>query len=188
MLPAVARLVPLLYLAILSVEAVGLTALYLVVRPAAGSWLNIVVGSVGLLSMIAMLVYSIARRSRTLRGWMRLSAWLHLHIFLGLQGVLFVYVHCLTLFWRHGWPILVNPAMLNLYAVTIVFFSGLFGRYLYAWVPKNPSGQPVAGIGRGYAVAQRVFSWWILLHRPIAAAMYLLSFVHVVLALAFRKW
>jgi hypothetical protein len=188
MLPAVPSVVPLLYFAILFCEAVGLTGLYLLLQPDSSSWLNVLVGTVGLSSMIAMLVYSLARRSKTLRSWMRLSAWLHLHIFLGLQGVLFAYVHCLPLLWRHGWPILVNPGMLNLYAVTVVFFSGLFGRYLYAFVPKNASGQPVAGIGGSFGGVQRLFSTWILLHRPIAAAMYLLSFVHVALSLAFMGY
>ncbi len=248
------RLLPWIYLLLLAAETFVLVPAYLVFQPESGSLVNLVVGVIALASMIAMLVYSIARRSRLLREWMRLSTWLHLHIFLGLQGVLLAYVHCLPLLWRHGWPILVNPGMLNLYAVTIVFASGLFGRYLYAQVPKTLGGQHLAAreldeelarlteglpaaitalwkdapqprgffgvIGAGQvrsarlrelrrlpldpkvrelaarrvtlehqkaamAAAQRVFSWWILLHRPIAAAMYLLSFVHALLSLLF---
>ncbi len=249
-------LVTALYLAILTVEALVLVPFYVWLRPASGSGLNLVVGTVALASMIAMLVYSFARRMKFLRNVMRLSSWLHLHIFLGLQGILLAYVHCLPLFWRHGWPILVNPGMLNLYAVTIVFGSGLFGRYLYAQVPKTLGGQHLvakevdaelkalgdkvpaeaerlwkdapgargflgviaAGRARNAALralgaipmerearvlaerrivlehqkramasAQRVFSWWIVLHRPFALAMYLFSFVHAALSLLFFK-
>ncbi len=243
-----------LYLFVLLVEAVVLVPAYVWFRPASGSGVNLVVGTVALASMIAMLVYSLARRFKFLRDWMRLSSWLHLHIFLGLQGILLAYVHCLPLLWRHGWPILVNPGMLNLYAVTVVFLSGLFGRYLYAQVPKTLGGQhlaakevdqELAALGgqvpaglerlwtdapgapsvfglvtaararsqalralrgqplapevralaerrvtlehqkRAMASAHRVFSWWILAHRPIALAMYLLSFVHAALSLLF---
>lgn len=248
------RLLPLIYVSALALEAAVLVPAYVLTRPTSGSLVNLVVGAVGLACMIGMLVYSIARRSRMLREWMRLSTWLHLHIFLGLQGILLAYVHCLPLLWRHGWPILVNPGMLNLYAVTVVFLSGLFGRYLYAQVPKTLGGQHLqvrevdaelasltaglpgdirklwegAPVPTGFlgvisagsvrqarlrdlrklplepkvrelaarkitlehqkaamGAAQRVFSWWILLHRPIAAAMYLLSFVHAAIGLLF---
>ena len=242
------------YLLVLLLEAAVLVPAYVVLRPESGSGLNLVVGTIALASMIAMLVYSLARRLKFLRDWMRLSYWLHLHIFLGLQGILLAFVHCLPLLWRHGWPILVNPGMLNLYAVTVVFLSGLFGRYLYAQVPKTIGGQHLAakevdeelkalgdrvpkeverlwaaapgapsvlgivGAGRApsaairelgriplapevralaerrvtlehqkraMASAHRVFSWWILAHRPIALVMYLLSFVHAALSLLF---
>ncbi|MCB9687875.1 MAG: hypothetical protein H6738_18870 [Alphaproteobacteria bacterium] len=248
------RFLPLVYLSVLALEAAVLVPAYVLTRPSSGSLVNLIVGGVGLACMIGMLVYSIARRSRLLRSWMRLSTWLHLHIFLGLQGILLAYVHCLPLLWRHGWPILVNPGMLNLYAVTVVFLSGLFGRYLYAQVPKTLGGQHLqlkeveeelasmtAGLPEGIrtlwegapaptgffgvisagsvrqarlrdlrkvglapevkelaarkitlehqkaamGAAQRVFSWWILLHRPIAAAMYLLSFVHAAIGILF---
>lgn len=244
------------YLGVLFLEAAVLVPAYVALRPESGSGTNLVVGTVALASMIAMLVYSFARRLKLLRDVMRLSYWLHLHIFLGLQGILLAYVHCLPLLWRHGWPILVNPGMLNLYAVTVVFLSGLFGRYLYAQVPKTMGGQHLAAkeldeelkrLGdqvpaevarlwkdapgasgffgvvaaggarrravrasravpmaaevrplaerrivlehqkRAMASAQRVFSWWIVAHRPIALAMYLLSFVHAALSLLFFR-
>jgi hypothetical protein len=247
MLRRVSRALPFLYLSLLLGEAGVLAPSYVWLRPDPGGIVNVVVGSVALLSMIAMLVYSIARRSRALRSVMRLSTWLHLHIFLGLQGILLAYVHCLPLLWRGGAPLLLNPGMLNLYAVTIVFGSGLFGRYLYAQVPKTLGGQHLAAKEldaelaaldrpvppevaelwrsmrevrgmlaaararrgalrrlRGMALepevrglaerrvvlesqkaamstAQRVFRLWIVLHRPVAAAMYLISFVHVAL-------
>lgn len=248
------RALPAIYLSLLFVEALVLVPAYLVLQPASGSLTNAIVGTVGVLCMIAMLVYSVARRSRTLRSMMRLSLWLHLHIFLGLQGILLVYLHCLPLLWRHGPPMLLNPGMLNLYALTVVFASGLFGRYLYAQVPKTLGGQHLAAkdldaeletlrepvpeevralwqgapSGRGFlsviaagrarrralkalrrmvldpqlaALAERritlerqkavlgsaqgVFWLWIVLHRPVALAMYLITFVHVVLGILY---
>ncbi len=250
----VTRWLPFLYLPALALELAALAALYAWLQPAAGSLTNVIVGSIGLLCMIAMLVYSIARRSKLLRSWMRLSTWLHLHIFLGLQGIGLAYVHCLPLLWRGGSLNPLNPGMLNLYALTVVFASGLFGRYLFAQVPKTVGGQhlaaqeldaelsaleqpvpaevralwselPVAGgvlgmlaasRGRRRALAKlrglslepevatlaarritlesqksvmtsacRVFWLWIVLHRPVAIALYLISFVHLVLGLLY---
>lgn len=248
-----ARFLPLLYFALLAAEAVGLTALYAMVRPTSSSLLNVSLGSMGLVSMVVMLVYSIARRSKLLRGWARLSTWLHLHIFLGCQGVLLVFFHCVPMLYREGHAALLNPGILNLIAVAIVFASGLFGRYLYAQVPKTLGGQhmairaldeelqalesvpsEVAALWAGapshggvFAIvgsdmqrrsalrklgamklnpevhalaarrvtlewqkavlggAQGVFRLWIVLHRPLAVAMYFLSFVHIALAFMF---
>ncbi|MEQ1565808.1 MAG: hypothetical protein ABMA64_09240 [Myxococcota bacterium] len=240
---------------VLAAEALAMVAVYVVLRPESGSVLNAVVGAAALASMIAMLVYSVARRSSALRRVFRLSTWLVIHIFLGLQGVLLAYVHCLPMLWRHGWPMLLNPGLINLYLVTIVLVSGLFGRYLYAQVPKALGGQhleaaaldaeiaalaPVpaevaalwarapeprglfglvrAGFARRGALsalrrlnlqgpmkkaayrrvvlehhraaivtAQRIFRHWIVLHRPLALAMYLFSFVHIAVALLFAS-
>lgn len=250
--PSVARILPFLYFALLASEAVGLLAVYATVQPASSSPLNVAVGSLGLASMVVMLVYSIARRSKALRAVARLSTWLHLHIFLGLQGILLVFVHSMPMLWREGHAALLNPGVLNLIAVGIVFASGLFGRYLYAQVPKTLGGQHLAirdlddelkqlevpaGVaalwadapshGGVFAIAgsdlkrraalrklhamhlapelhdlaarrvtlewqkavlggaQGVFRLWILLHRPLALAMYFLSAVHIALALMF---
>jgi hypothetical protein len=145
--------------------------------------------------------------------------------------------------------------MLNLYAVMVVFFSGIFGRYLYSWLPRTiggvqmeakevaseleelggdyppevealwkGSGAPVGGffslIGEDVATrkamrklnrmdlpverkaliarkvrlerrrtvlrkTQGLFRNWIILHRPIAGIMYVLSAVHVILSYMF---
>jgi len=256
----VTRFLPALMFLVLAVEAVVLAVVYALIQPASSSWLNVGVGSAGLVSMVVMLVYSIARRSRALRRMARLSTWLHLHIFLGLQGVLLVTFHCAPMLYREGHAALLNPGVLNLLAVMVVFASGLFGRYLYAQVPKTLGGQHLAiraldeelanlasvpeevhalwagaparggvfaivgsdlqrrsalrrlrGMGLDPEVhalaarrvtlewqkavlggAQGVFRLWIVLHRPLAVAMYFLSAVHVVLALMFtpslRVW
>jgi hypothetical protein len=200
--------------------------------------------------MIVMLIYSVARRSRALREVARLSAWLHFHIFLGVQGMVCVLFHSMHLFTRAYAVHLLNPAVLNFIAVTVVFTSGIFGRYLYSFIPHTMGGEQMAareveaellklgpvpaevepllkpaaaprGFGglisadlatrrairslpsmklspealplverrlklqrRLHALtgAERIFQRWIVLHRPLATIMYILSVVHVVLS------
>jgi hypothetical protein len=193
----------------------------------------------------------VARRSRALRQVARLSAWLHLHIFLGVQGVVCVIFHSLHLFTRDYAVHLLNPAVLNFIAVMIVFFSGIVGRYLYSFLPRRMGGEQMAAreveeelsklpgalppevqplmatrtVPRGFgelvradldtrralrglpklklapdvhalverrlklqrrlhalASAEKIFQRWIVLHRPLASIMYILSVVHVVLS------
>lgn len=247
------RFVPLLYAVILVAEILGLAVVYAVAPPAPSDPLSVWLGTLGLLSMIVMLVYSVARRVKFLRDVARLSAWLHLHIFLGLQGFVFVVFHSLPMFSnsRFMW---LNPGVVNFLAVCVVIASGVFGRWLFAQVPKTLGGRHMEGkdiedelkalkvdlppnvtalwkdvpelrsvfgmvkadLDRRTAVrklsklgldddahalavrrlqlerhkaalhvTQRVFRWWIVLHRPIAAIMYILSVMHLVLAFMF---
>lgn len=248
------RLLPRVYALVILGELIALSARYLDDPPASSSALSIGLGWAALGSMIVMLVYSIARRSRRLRQAARLSAWLHFHIFLGVQGMLFVLFHSMHLFTREAAVNLLNPAVLNLVAVVIVFLSGLFGRYLYSLLPRAVTGEQLrareveaelaqlqvplppavqalwadapsastfvglvradlatrralrglrdAGLdlhsralaerrlrlARRYAAftaADRIFRRWIVLHRPIASIMYVLSAVHVALSYMF---
>lgn len=243
---------PIAYWAVLACEAVALTAFVVAARPSASHPVSIALGWGALISMVVMLVYSVARRSRALRRAARLSAWLHFHIFLGLQGVLFAIFHAVPLVHRPQihW---LNPGVVNLLAVLVIFGSGVFGRYLYSWLPRALGGEALAakeldaelarlgelpaearalwagapaGGGLGALIAadratraalreldalglpaevralaarrvglerrratldtaNRWFRGWILLHRPIAAIMYILSVVHVLLAYMF---
>lgn len=250
------RVLPFVYTAVLGLEVLVLTVVYAVWTPASSDPFGVWLGTLGLLSMVVMLVYSIARRSRLLRRVARLSTWLHFHIFMGVQGVVFVFFHSLPLFLRLPSAHLLNPGVLNLLACLTVFASGIFGRYLFAQVPKTLGGRhmalkdvdaelataaagvpdevvalwrdpPDAGsvfglisadlsrrsalralrraklskelralatrrirLARQRAVlkvGQRWFRSWIILHRPIAAALYVLSMVHIALALMFSN-
>lgn len=247
------RALPLVYALIIAVELVWLSWRYAVDPPSSSSELSIALGWGGLISMIVMLIYSVARRSRKLRQIARLSSWLHFHIFLGVQGVVFVVFHSMHLFTREAPINWLNPAVVNLIAVLIVFFSGIFGRWLYAHVPHAMGGEQIAAreveaelakidkippevdalwrgakieaglvgliradiamrgalsklrgmsltaeqralaerrvrLGRRLAVlasAERLFRRWIVLHRPLASIMYVLSAVHVALSYMF---
>ncbi|MEL6185761.1 MAG: hypothetical protein AAFU79_14155, partial [Myxococcota bacterium] len=173
------------------------------------------------ISMLAMLIYVPARRSRFLRKLAPLSMWLNFHIFLGVVGVVCVFFHSLHIFTR-VWPTYwANPANINFFAVLIVFFSGIFGRYLFSMLPRTRRGErmrleeveaelqemdTLSGHELGSEAqrvlkrqtylrrrltlltgAQRFFRWWIVLHRPLSAIMYILSVVHVILTYMFTS-
>lgn len=244
------RLLPAVYTLIVAAEIAWLSWRFATDPPAPTSSFSINLGWVGLVSMVVMLVYSLARRSRALREWARLSAWLHFHIWLGVQGMVCVTFHSLHLFTRDFAVHLLNPAVLNFIAVAVVFFSGLFGRYLYSFLPRTLGGEQMAArdveaelaklgtlpaeaqalLPKGPAprtfgglisadretrrsltllgtlnvpadaralverrlrlqsrlhalgAAEKIFQRWIVLHRPLATIMYVLSVVHVVLS------
>lgn len=244
------RLLPAVYAVIIIVELACFSWRWATDPPAPTSSFSVNLGWAGLGSMVVMLVYSLARRSRSLRNVARLSSWLHFHIFLGVQGMVCVLFHSMHLFTRGYGFNLLNPAVLNFIAVVIVFGSGLFGRYLYSFLPRTLGGEqmaareveaelaklgalppevqallPKGGLPRGmgdliaanretrgalkrlgtmslpaeqhalvrrrlelqsrlHALggAEKVFQRWIVLHRPLASIMYILSIVHVVLS------
>lgn len=173
---AVLKHMPWVYLAVLVMEALGLSVLYATVFPAASSLIGQLLGWGALISMVVMLVYSIARRSKRLRDVARLSYWLHFHIFLGFQGYLFAVFHSLPIVER-GTLGLLNPGFLSMLAATVVFGSGIFGRWLFGRLPRGADGEPIK--------TQRLFATWILLHRPLAAAMYVLAGMHIVISYMF---
>jgi uncharacterized membrane protein HdeD (DUF308 family) len=172
---------PIVYALVILFEIAYLGWRYATDPPSSSSTLSIALGWAGLLSMVIMLVYTFARRSRRLKQLARLSTWLHFHIFAGVQGVVFVVFHSMHLFTREARVNLLNPAVINLIAVLVVFASGIFGRYLYGQLPRNEEGEILPGV----AAVEKIFRRWIVLHRPIAAIMYVLSAVHVALSYMF---
>jgi hypothetical protein len=205
------RRLPAIYAFVIVVELVGLSWKYLTNPPSSSSTLSVALGWGALISMVVMLVYSVARRSRALRSIARLSDWLYLHIFLGVQGMIFALFHSMHVFTRETAVQIMNPAVLNLIAVIIVFSSGIFGRYLYSFIPRTISGERraideidkemmAADVASGdlegrrarserkiaqLRRADRVFQMWIVLHRPLAAIMYVLSIIHATLSYMF---
>lgn len=243
-----------LYFAVTAVELAFLTWKFATSPPAPSDPLSIWLGWAGLISMVIMLIYVAARRSRAMRRAAPLSVWLNFHIFLGVQGVLFIFFHSLHVFTRDWTTYLANPGNVSGIAVLIVFSSGIFGRYLYGMLPKSSAGErmelaeaqaeldrmagelptqvarllktderPSSFLGivradlaarqslralarlsldpeverlanrRVYLArrmsmvdgAHRFFCWWIVLHRPVSAVMYILAAVHVVLTYMF---
>lgn len=121
--------------ALLIAEVIGLAWLYATQSVSASSTLGRSIGWIGIASMLAMHVYSVRRRVGALRGWGPLRVWLQLHIFLGLQGALFVLFHSLHV---HTFG---NLAGITLALTVIVVCSGIFGRYLFSIIPKTLSGE-----------------------------------------------
>jgi hypothetical protein len=134
------RRLPIFYALILMGETCVLGFRYLHDPPSSSDPLSINLGWGGLVSMVLLLIYSVARRSRSLRRFARLSYWLHFHIFLALQAVLLTLFHCYHLFVREAPLAILNPGFLCFVMVCVVFFSGLFGRYLYTLVPHTLGG------------------------------------------------
>ncbi len=133
--PPVEVVLPLAYYGLLVLEAIGLVVMhYKIPDRSASQGYSYIFGWVGLGSMTVMHVYSLRRRLKAFRGLGKIRYWLHFHIFMGLQGALLVTYHSLNL---------QAPASIqgiNIICVGIVVVSGMFGRYLYALIPKSLAG------------------------------------------------
>jgi len=95
-------------------------------------------GWAGAASMIAMQVYSLRRRIRLLRNLGSLRAWLDAHIFLGFQGYVLVAYHSV------GIAMDASLAAVNFGLVTLIVLTGVFGRYLYGFLPRARAGHTLA--------------------------------------------
>ncbi len=131
---------PAAYYSILALELVGLIALARARPFRAGDPLGHAIGWIGTGSMVLMHVYSIRRRVRALSRWGALRTWLHLHIFLGLQGALLVTFHSLHL------TTVGNISGITIAMTLVVVASGLFGRYLFSLLPKGVSGERLSAV------------------------------------------
>jgi hypothetical protein len=95
------------------------------------------IGWIGVASMLVMQLYSVRRRLRVLRNLGSLRSWLDAHIFLGLQGFVFIGYHSV------GVSPNANLAALNFALVGTVIVSGLTGRYLYGFIPRARAGNAI---------------------------------------------
>ncbi len=90
-------------------------------------------GLVGTAMMVLMLLYSLRKRLRILRGFGPLSRWLDLHIFFGLIGPALVILHS-ALKVR-------GLVALSFWSMIAVAASGVLGRYLYLQIPRTRAGE-----------------------------------------------
>ena len=141
------RLLPFVYVATLVFEVVVLATIYALAPPRPSDPLSVWLGTLGLASMVVLLVYAVARRSKAVRHIAELRHWLHFHIFLAFQGFVFVVFHSLPMFTgaRFMW---LNPGVLNFLAVCVVMASGIFGRWLFQQVEKESMAQRNSGSPR----------------------------------------
>lgn len=116
-------------------------------------------GWAGLGSFGAMQLYSIRRRLRAARHLGSLEGWLDAHIFLGLQGFVFVAYHGIALV-----PAL-DIATFDAALVVALVVTGLGGRYLF----------------------RRTQAVWSLLHRPLAFVLLSLTTLHVLAHYAYAR-
>jgi hypothetical protein len=86
-----------------------------------------------LMIAVGVLSYGARKRFRFLAKLGRLKSWLQFHIFLCLLGPFLVLLH--TTFKFGG---LVSIAF---WSMTLVVASGVFGRWVYVWIPKTANGR-----------------------------------------------
>lgn len=132
------------YATVLAVEAAILIYWYATEPVDNSDPLSVGLGWAALISMIVMLIYSIARRSKAMKRLAPLKIWLHFHIFCGVQGVLFAFFHCLPTLTAVSPAYWMNPGVLAAIGVATVFCSGLVGRYLYSMVPRAMRGEQMS--------------------------------------------
>lgn len=93
-------------------------------------------GIVGSSLMVVMLVYSVRKRTKALRGAGKLRDWLDFHIFCGVIGPLLVVLH--SSFKVHG------LVALSFWSMVVVALSGVLGRYLYLQIPRTRAGDQLS--------------------------------------------
>jgi hypothetical protein len=133
--PPAEVVLPTIGYAVLVAEAAALTAWWATHEVRAADVVGHTIGWLGTVSMLLMHVYSIRKRVRALAHFGRLSSWLKLHIFLGLQGALLVCFHSAHL------HTVGNISGATIACTLVVVASGIFGRYLYSQLPKALTGE-----------------------------------------------
>ena len=159
-------------------------------------------GVVGSGLMVVMLVYSLRKRVKALKGLGRLRDWLDFHIFCGIIGPLLVVLH--SSFKVQG------LVALSFWSMVAVALSGVLGRYLYLQIPRTRAGDeltlaeveaevrelsaradalPPELVKRRQWLMDRITRWqrlqelfhhWHVFHKPFAVIMYIFMIVHVV--------
>jgi hypothetical protein len=135
-------------------------------------------GWLGAGSMLVMQLYSVRRRLRALRHFGALRSWLDAHVFLGLQGFVLTAYHSI------GVSPSASLAAINFALVAIVVTTGVVGRYFYSLLPRARVSDLVA-YAAALEVAERWFSRWTLLHRPLAVVLAATTALHVLAHFAY---
>lgn len=99
----------------------------------AGGSVGHTLGTIGASMMLLMLLYSVRKRMRALRGLGPLGRWLDVHIYLGVFGPLLVVLH--SAFKVQG------LAAVSFWSMIAVALSGVAGRYLYLQIPRTRAGE-----------------------------------------------
>jgi hypothetical protein len=175
-----------LWLALLA--ALLITGFYLLVLfntrhiPPASELFGHGLGVVGfLLMLMTETLYSLRKRSRSVR-WGRMSAWLQMHIFMGLVGPYLVLLHT-------SWKFNGLAGVTTLLTVVIVV-SGFVGRYIFTRVPRTLEGLEIEGTLSQEALkqARRLLALWHTVHIPIGMALFIAAFVHAGAALYYATF
>jgi len=93
-------------------------------------------GIVGFSMLFAVLIYSIRKRTRLFGTRHSTKHWLHLHIFLGIAGPMFVLLHAS---FRAS-----DLVAIGFWSMIVVVITGLFGRYFYLLIPRDTEGEELS--------------------------------------------
>lgn len=94
-------------------------------------------GIVGLSLMLAMLAYSVRKRFASVRWLGPQSLWLIFHIICGITGPLFIVMHA-------GMQMPSGLVAVAFWCMVMVAASGIFGRYVYGFLPRLEGGRAMA--------------------------------------------
>jgi len=83
--------------------------------------------------LVGVTSYALRKRVRALSRFGTLRRWLQVHIFLCLLGPFFVLLH--TTFKFGG------LVAISFWSMALVVGSGVFGRWVYVWIPKTQNGR-----------------------------------------------
>lgn len=93
-------------------------------------------GMVGSTMMILLLLYSIRKRTSLLGHSGKMKDWLNFHIFLGINGPLYIILHSTLK--------LNGIVAVSFWSMIAVALSGIVGRYLYLQIPRTILGNELS--------------------------------------------
>lgn len=109
--------------------------LHTVLAPGAGG--GVLLGMTGIGLMVAMLAYSIRKRFASVKWLGPQSLWLVFHLICGVTGPGFILLHT-------GLQMPSGLVAIGFWCMILVASSGIFGRYVYGFLPKLESGRAMA--------------------------------------------
>lgn len=104
---------------------------------ASGAGVGVLFGIVGTTLMLAMLGYSVRKRFAHVPWLGSMSLWLAFHILCGITGPLFILLHA-------GLQLPRGLIAIAFWCMVLVALSGVFGRYVYGFLPRMEGGRALA--------------------------------------------
>lgn len=95
-----------------------------------GLWL----GVIGTVLMVVMLVYTLRKAVPRARWLGPVPGWLRFHMICGVMGPIYIALHA-GLMWPRG------VVAIAFWCMVLVALSGVFGRYVYGFFPRNAAGR-----------------------------------------------
>jgi hypothetical protein len=88
------------------------------------SGLGYALGIIGGTMMLVMLLYSLRKRAKWMRGWWAIRYWFRIHMILGIIGPMLILFHC-------NFQLGSQNSNIALFSMLLVVASGIIGRYAY---------------------------------------------------------